>query len=196
MFGTPRIPVAKQSLPRDRSNHDHIPPGHRRIPASGFPLMRLDIVFVGAPETSPYRSSTRFPFVRDKNHSRIRENGFDSRSGEKRFSSSPRLTQNPLVANFVPVGAPGIEPGPYAPKAYILPLYYAPLLQHHHNTSFHQKQQSAPREHLPLIHQKRFCGEFFLVSLSLWRDPSFGAQSKCRGDIISLRHYSRVTWSV
>lgn len=25
------------------------------------------------------------------------------------------------------VGAPGIEPGPYAPKAYILPLYYAPL---------------------------------------------------------------------
>lgn len=25
------------------------------------------------------------------------------------------------------VGAPGIEPGPYAPKAYILPLYYAPF---------------------------------------------------------------------
>ena len=27
------------------------------------------------------------------------------------------------------VGAPRIELGPYAPKAYILPLYYAPLYQ-------------------------------------------------------------------
>ncbi len=26
------------------------------------------------------------------------------------------------------VGAPGIEPGPYVPKTYILPIYYAPKL--------------------------------------------------------------------
>ncbi len=31
-----------------------------------------------------------------------------------------------MSALFCVVGAPGIEPGPYVPKTYILPIYYAP----------------------------------------------------------------------
>ena len=50
--------------------------------------------------------------------------------GRKRSSSLPRHRRNKRPSggeSFVSFGAPGIEPGPYAPKAYILPIYYAPL---------------------------------------------------------------------
>ena len=48
--------------------------------------------------------------------------------GCNRSSWLAHLNKNkkPPKRLFIFVGVPGIEPGPYVPKTYILPIYYTP----------------------------------------------------------------------
>ncbi len=68
----------------------------------------------------PFHGQYTFPIFSNVNILKNMGKVFDSRTPAELSAGSPRKLR------FL-VGAPGIEPGPYVPKTYILPIYYAPF---------------------------------------------------------------------
>ncbi len=75
-----------------------------------------------APRIETYSFSTLVGYFCRSEAQKYAQRGFDSRT-----EAPQRFLAPTIAASLAIVGAPRIELGPYAPKAYILPLYYAPI---------------------------------------------------------------------